>query len=142
MGKRPEQTKTQAENQKTMREETNPIEWPGESGQFCNQEQASARIVENESQWRDLWYILQNQRVEPKIDFNKYFVAAVFLGSRPTGGYSIQFLEPKSEKDKTIVQYRVKAPGNGSFVIQALTQPYAIRLIPKPNTKIELREVP
>ncbi|MBI4051065.1 MAG: protease complex subunit PrcB family protein [Elusimicrobia bacterium] len=117
--------------------EVKKMEW---AGQFCGEEKAGAKIIQEQSAWEEIWKSVLNPKAPP-VDFKKYFAVIIFLGSRPTGGFAVQFLEPKQEKEKTVVRYRVKTPGKGSFVIQAFTQPYAIRLFPKTSSDIQIQEV-
>ena len=91
-------------------------------------------------EWEKLWRTGMNH-TPPAIDFTKHFAVAVFLGSRPTGGYSIDFLEPLADAQAVLIRYKVLAPSSKSFVIQAFTQPYAIKLFNKTDQKVSLAEM-
>lgn len=93
-------------------------------GQFCSIAAPSSRIVEDRRAWEALWREAFD-REAPPADFAKDFAVAVFLGARPTGGWSVEFFE-----DGGRVRWRERGPGD-SFAAQAFTQPYAIRLFPR-----------
>ncbi|MBI4386237.1 MAG: protease complex subunit PrcB family protein [Elusimicrobia bacterium] len=112
-------------------------EWRGSS---CAYSEPVARVVADASEWRRLWNDAFSAPA-PEVDFSKYFAAAVFLGLRATGGYSVEFLPPAVERDAVVVRHRTRSPSPGSFVIQALTQPYAIRLYRKTPSPVRISEV-
>ena len=98
-------------------------------------------MIDSAAKWQDLWANALGQREPPTaVDFGKRLAVAVFLGSVPTGGYGVDFLAPQSAGGTTILSYRIRRPGQGSFVIQAFTQPYAVKLFDKPAGAVELRE--
>lgn len=111
-----------------------PNEW---RGAFCGEAKPSARIIESGSEWDRLWQDSVKQPA-PEVDFSKYVAAVVFLGSQPTGGYTIEFLGPLSDGVELVLRYRPRAPTG--MVIQAFTQPYAIKLYRKTGLKVSLAE--
>lgn len=131
MGRRPP-----ADGERTRREDgtmdvsvmtvkdVSPASWQGAS---CGVSKAASLKVESAEEWEKLWKEAFN-REAPSVDFKKRFAVAVFLGLRQTGGYSVEFLEPQARADAAVIRYRTRGPGPSSFVIQAFTTPYAIRL--------------
>lgn len=115
--------------------DVSPSEW---RGTFSSEEKPSARIIESGAEWERLWRDSIRQE-PPPVDFSKYLAAVVFLGSQPTGGYTIQFLEPLTDGRELMLRYRSKPPTGITF--QAFTQPYAIRLYRKTELKVSLAEV-
>ena len=101
---------------------------------------AASLKVESAKEWETLWKDAFN-REAPSVDFSKHFAAAVFLGLRQTGGYSVEFLEPAARADTAVIRYRTRAPGPGAFVIQAFTTPYAIRLYNKTSAPVAVDEI-
>lgn len=67
----------------------------------------------------------------PKVDFKKYDVFAVFLGSIPTGGHSIDIGDIKRDGKKAVVKATHLKPGPGMIVTQAFTSPFAMKAVPK-----------
>lgn len=109
-------------------EEAGVSEWRGQS---CGIAAPKAVLVADADAWAELWKSALSGE-PPAVDFTKHVAAAVFLGLKNTGGYSVEFLEPETSGGNTVLRWRMKTPGKGSFVIQAFTQPYAIKLFPKP----------
>jgi hypothetical protein len=67
----------------------------------------------------------------PKVDFQKNDVVAVFMGSKPTGGYSVEIGDIRHEKKGATITVTLLKPGPGSIVTQAFTYPFAMRAVPK-----------
>lgn len=108
------------------------MEW---KGAFCPVAQASHRVVKTQEQWRALWREIGGEA--PRADLDSHMAVAVFLGSRPTGGYGVEFGKPAEGADELVVSYRVKTPGE-MMVIQAFTQPYGVRLFPKTSKPVRV----
>ncbi|MBI4422411.1 MAG: protease complex subunit PrcB family protein [Elusimicrobia bacterium] len=113
-----------------------PNEW---RGAFCAQAQPSARIVESPAEWSDLWRAALNQPA-PVVDFSRHFALAVFLGSKPTGGFGVEFLDPISDGRELLLRYRVREPAPDGMVTQAFTQPYAVKLYRRTKLRVALAE--
>ncbi|HXG23114.1 MAG TPA: protease complex subunit PrcB family protein [Chthonomonadales bacterium] len=67
----------------------------------------------------------------PKVDFKKFDVVAVFLGSKPTGGYSVEIGDVRRDRKGATIPVTIHKPGPGSIVTQAFTYPFAMRAVPK-----------
>ena len=119
---------------KSAAADVTPNEW---RAAFCAEARPSARIIESGAEWDRLWQDSLKQPA-PEVDFSKHVAAVVFLGSQPTGGYTVEFLEPLSDGVELLLRYRVRAPTG--MVIQAFTQPYAIKLYKKTGLKVSLAE--
>lgn len=111
------------------------MEW---KGQFCAVSEPSHRLIMDLEKWDRLW--AQIGQVTPPADFAVNFGAAVFLGTRSTGGYSVKLLDPVVEDGQLVVRYKVFPPRGLS--IQALTQPYAVRLYPKSALEVRMEAAP
>ena len=103
----------------------------GPSSQFDTAKQVSARTA---VEWANLWTQHAGERVRPNVDFNKEVVAAVFLGSRPTAGYSVEIVRARQQGTTLVVSYKETRPAPDSVAAQVLTSPYAIVAIPKGST--------
>ncbi len=117
------------------------LEW---RGTHSIQKTPLARLITSDSQWHDLWRGLLGAAVKapPPVDFRDYVVAVVFLGERRTGGYGVEFLEPLINEKKMVILYKERRPGPGSFVTQALTQPYHIKAFKRiPGLEVSLARV-
>lgn len=67
----------------------------------------------------------------PKVDFKKFDVVAVFIGSKPTGGYSVEIGDVRRDRKEATIPVTLHKPGPGSIVTQAFTYPFAMRAVPK-----------
>lgn len=117
---------------KTMAEKS---EWIG--GQ-CGVAAPGARVIADAAAWQALWKEAFSAPA-PEVDFGRHVAVAVFAGLKPTGGWAPEFLPPEA-RDGLVVPYRVRGPGPGAFVIEAFTQPYAIRLYPRPDGAVKAEE--
>jgi hypothetical protein len=87
-------------------------------------------VVRSSADWNALWKEHGSTQPVPAVDFSKELVAAVFLGSRPTGGFSVEVVGARVEGDALIVEYVEQRPGRGSIVSQMLTSPFHIVKLP------------
>ena len=108
-------------------------EW---KGQFSGALQGAQRVIRSEPEWQAAWAEI-GQAAPAAPDFKSRFAVAVFLGQRSTGGYRVQWLEPDSSGPATVVRYREMKPQG--MAMQALTQPYAVKvfLLDKPEIRLE-----
>ncbi len=94
-------------------------------GQQCGVSIPTARVVRTASAWAAVWTALG--KPPPAADFSKSFAVAVFLGRKPTGGFSVEFLPPRKDTSGALlIPYREKRPQG--FVTQAISQPFAVRI--------------
>jgi protease stability complex PrcB-like protein len=74
------------------------------------------------------WKMLTNQRgrgaTAPAVDFTRSMVVGVFLGTKPTGGYSVEITGIDRQGAELIVTFRERAPGRDDMVTQVITAPY------------------
>ncbi len=97
----------------------------GWAGQQCEVSIPSTRVVRTNSAWAAVWTALG--KPAPKADFSKNFAVAVFLGRKPTGGFSVEFLSPRKDTSGALlIPYREKRPQG--FVTQMISQPYSVRI--------------
>jgi hypothetical protein len=102
--------------------------------------QASALSVE---EWAKLWAQHAGERTRPSVDFTREVVAAVFLGTRPTAGFSIEIVRVRQEPLALVVEYRETRPAPDSVAAQVLTSPYHIVAVPRGSaTQVKFARVP
>jgi hypothetical protein len=83
------------------------------------------------AQWSALWKEHAPGTPAPRVDFTREMVVGVFLGSRPTGGYSVTIAAVEAKGADLIVTYRVAEPSRDAMVTQALTSPVHLVRIPQ-----------
>lgn len=67
---------------------------------------------------------------EGGFDFNKYMLAAISLGEKSTGGYSVRIMDAYERGGILYVRYYEKSPNQQLIVTQAFTNPYHLKLLP------------
>lgn len=70
------------------------------------------------------------------IDFAHEMAVAVFSGTKPTGGYSVEITKIIETDTEIVVTAVETSPGADCIVTQAFTSPYSIVKIPKLDKKV------
>jgi hypothetical protein len=95
--------------------------------------------ITNENDLSVLWNQVKSQQNPippvPSVDFSKDMCLFIFLGSRPTAGYSME-VSQLLETDKSI-RLRVKETAPNDFVAQVITSPYLVVTLAKNPKPIE-----
>lgn len=105
-------------------------------GAFCQVSSASYRIVHSNEEWRRLWEEIG--KPAPAADLKRNFAVAVFAGTYNTGGYNVYFDKPLETSSRFTARYGITKPPKNGMVIQALTQPFAVRLYPRTEKSIDV----
>lgn len=105
-------------------------------------DEARQAVVRTAAEWDTLWRAHAADRPRPSIDFAKEMVVGVFLGSRPTAGYTVEIVGVREEGGALIVQYREGVPPSGSMTAQILTMPYAIGAVPARPGEVRFEKRP
>lgn len=83
-------------------------------------------VVRTETEWGALWREHQSEREEPRVDFSRSMVVALFMGARRTAGYAVQVTRVERAGDGVTVFYRQTAPDPEAMTAQVLTAPFHI----------------
>jgi hypothetical protein len=97
-----------------------------ERGDQSSIESAREVVVRTAAEWKGFWKQHSPGQPPPAVDFAKSMVVGVFLGSRPTGGYTVEITKIEREGDDLIVTYREQRPGKADIVTQVITMPYQL----------------
>jgi hypothetical protein len=93
------------------------------------------QVVDNQVDWLTVWGELVGSRTvvpnPPDVDFNKYMIALVSSGSKPTGGYCIDIGFITGLEGGLQIWVTETEPASNWVVSQAVTQPTALRLLGK-----------
>lgn len=100
--------------------------WQGDHSQSTERVYVTART---DREWRELWARVGGE--PPSALPGGQMAVAVFLGTRDTGGYGVSIERVARDGGETVVAYRERVPGPASPVVQVLTSPYAVRLVPE-----------
>jgi PrcB C-terminal len=88
-------------------------------------------VIRSPSQWKSLSHDLSPNAKPAPVDFTKSTVIGVFLGTRPTGGFSVEITGIERQGKELIVTWLEKKPGRDDMVTQVLTSPYHLVVIDK-----------
>jgi hypothetical protein len=100
-------------------------------GAYSGIEERTENLIRTASDWQALWKAHRGSGPAPPVDFAKETIAAVFLGTRPTGGYSIEIVRARRDGTALVLEYVERRPAADSIVTQALTSPFHIVKLPK-----------
>ncbi|MBI5881673.1 MAG: protease complex subunit PrcB family protein [Elusimicrobia bacterium] len=115
----------------------NASAWETISGQNCGVSEQKMVAVHDSESLAQLWaktYQGAPQALEiPAVDFTKETVVAVFLGEKPTPGYSVDLSlqQDPMNPSRLYVLYKELAPKTNAFRPQVVSRPFVIRKIPK-----------
>ncbi len=92
-------------------------------------------VVRTLDDWTTLWR-RHLGGAPPPIDFAAEMVVAVFAGTRPTGGYTVEIIDVVLAERALRVGYRERTPPPGALVTQALTAPFHIIRLPRSDLPV------
>ncbi len=104
--------------------------------------QAREAVARTAAEWQALWKVHGGTEPATVVDLGKEMVAAVFLGTRATGGYSVEIVSARREGDALVIEYAERVPGPDAIVTQALTSPFHIVRLPQHAGTVRFRRVP
>lgn len=108
-------------------------------GTHSSIEEARDALARTQPEWLALWKAHGQGEPPAAVEFGKEMVAAVFLGTRATGGYSVQITGTSREKDTLVIDYVEQRPGGDVIVTQALTSPFHIVKLPRHDGPVRFR---
>ena len=105
-----------------------------DKGTISQMDDARRAGVKSVDEWSKLWTLHAGERARPAIDFSKEIVIGVFMGSRPSAGFSVEIVRVREEGASLVVSYRETRPAPDSVAAQVLTSPFHIVAVPKGAT--------
>jgi len=67
----------------------------------------------------------------PDVDFSRWMLLAVGLGTRPNGGYSVEITRLEQTGDGWVAHYVTREPGPNCIVAQVITHPVHVVKVPR-----------
>ena len=110
-------------------------EWRGAMGGGPNQ---STELARETADWNILWSRLRQPTPAPLPA--GAMAVGITLGTRPTGGFGIRVDSARPENGVFVVTWSEVAPAPGTFVTQALTDPYLVRLFPRTDLPVRVQK--
>jgi hypothetical protein len=91
--------------------------------------------IHDRSEWEQLLISHDNKdfsATAPTIDCETHFVVAMYLGGRPSGGYSVEIKRIVADAGKATLHVAEDFPGKGCVVTTVQTTPYHYVVVAKP----------
>jgi hypothetical protein len=101
-----------------------------EKGDHSNMDDAKQVAVRTAAAFKQLWQQHSPDRPLPAVDFSKAMVVGVFLGSRPTAGYTLEIVSAIQANGTLVVRYREAVPPAGTMTAQVITSPFHLVSVP------------
>ena len=104
-------------------------------------DRAEQVVARTAAEWEALWRRHAPGRAAPAVDFSKSMVVAVFLGSRPSGGYAAQITGARLDNGVLIVQWSESAPARDQMAAQVMTAPSFLATVPRHAGQVRFEKV-
>jgi hypothetical protein len=112
-----------------------------DKGELSSMDDGREAVARTAAELTALWRLHAADRPQPKVDFSREMVVAVFLGSRPTAGFAIDILGTREEGGALVVQYKETRPARGLITAQMITSAYAIAAVPRREGAVKFERV-
>ena len=111
-----------------------------ERGSQSNIDAARQVVIRTAAEWTTFWRTHNFDKPAPQIDFDKEMVVGVFMGSRPTAGYSVAITAVAERDGALVVTYTESTPRPGTMAAQVLTFPYHLAAVPKRSGNVSFEK--
>jgi hypothetical protein len=115
-----------------------PEQWHGAYG---GSEEFSTATAQTQPRWQALWSWI-NQAPPRALNPSAEMAVMVHLGRRPSGGYRVRIERTSIEAGHFVVEFAEDTPPSDGLVTQALTQPWAIAVVPLSKLPVVFRARP
>ena len=97
-------------------------------------------VVRTAADWLTLW-TTHDSAPAPNVDFSRVIVVGVFLGTRPTAGFSVRITGVTARENSAVVEYVEGKPRPGAMTAQMLTSPFHLVTVPRSIETVEFKKV-
>ncbi len=99
-------------------------------------------VIRSAGDWDTLWREHAGPDAEaPAVDFGREMVVGVFLGSRNTGGYSVEITGVDRTAGTIVVHYAERTPERGMMLAQVITSPFELVKVPRADGEVKFEKV-
>jgi hypothetical protein len=98
-------------------------------------------VAKTAAEFQSLWRAHAPGRPTPNVDFAANMVVAVFLGSRPSAGYSVHITGVRRDGDALVVTWAERRPAPDQMAAQVMTAPAQIVAVPRFDGPIRFEKV-
>ncbi len=114
------------------------LQWSGNNAKVSKR---GTMVINSAAEWKSAWQKAHgNERpvpAAPTIDFKRYTVLGVFLGNKPTSGYSVAITSVRKSGPGLVAVVSVSSPKPGDVTMQAESSPYFFRAIPASKSQVK-----
>ena len=97
-------------------------------------------VVRTAADWQALW-TSHDAAAPPNVDFSRVIVVGVFLGTRPTAGFSVRITSVTAKDASGVVEYVEGRPRPGAMTAQMLTSPFHLVTVPRTIETVVFKQV-
>jgi protease stability complex PrcB-like protein len=97
-------------------------------------------VVRTAADWQTLW-TAHDSAAAPNVDFSSSIVVGVFLGTRPTAGFSVRITAVTAKDGSAVVEYVEGRPRPGGMTAQVITSPFHFVTVPRTVESIVFKQV-
>lgn len=103
------------------------------TGNSSRIERDSQYVITNSREWQVYWGEHNLTKIAaPQFDFEREWLIAIHLGSKPTDGYDVIVTSVEPLPNSNIgINYLVRQPASGQIVNRTKTEPFSIIRVPK-----------
>ena len=113
-----------------------------DSGDQSNMDDSRQAIVRTAGELDALWRLHAPDRPQPKVNFSTEMVIGVFMGSRPSAGFTVEILGVEEQGGATLVRYRETVPPRGGIAAQVITSAYQLVAVPRRTGEVRFEKQP
>ena len=97
-----------------------------ESGVQSDIERPREVVARTAGEWKALCADHAGGRPCPQVDVSRSTVIGIFLGTRPSAGFSVKVTKVERDGDALVVTYLERKPGPDEMAAQMITMPYQL----------------
>ncbi|HYN09571.1 MAG TPA: protease complex subunit PrcB family protein [Vicinamibacterales bacterium] len=97
-------------------------------------------VVRTAADWQTLW-TTHDSAPAPTVDFSRVIVVGVFLGTRPTAGFSVRITAVTAKETSAVVEYVEGRPRAGAMTAQVITSPFHLVSVPRKIETVEFKKI-
>jgi hypothetical protein len=112
-----------------------------DKGDQSNVDHARQAVARTAAEWSALWQQHSPDRPRPTVDFASDMIVGVFLGSRPSAGFTIAIVSARDEHGTVVVRYRETSPPPGAIAAQVITSAYCIAALARRDGEVRFERV-
>jgi PrcB C-terminal len=98
-------------------------------------------VVRDAAAWSTLWRQHNWDAAAPTVDFATRMVVGVFLGTRPSAGFSVEITGAAIDGETLVVKFAERRPERGAIAAQVLTMPFHLAKVPVHKGPVRFEQV-